>query len=110
MNADPRRLFSHEVRKKSSRMRAARARREHLWSQLSVVGVLGWTFVLPVVGAALLARFVVRWTHMPAAGFGLVIGGVVIGLYASWREVSRQLEDTTPDDDDDGDHREEDAP
>jgi hypothetical protein len=93
MNAAGRRTYPAEVKRKSARMRAARSRRESPWTQLAVVGTLGWTFILPVVGAAGIARLVVRWTEMPVAGLGVLLGGVALGGYASWRVITRQLDD-----------------
>jgi ATP synthase protein I len=71
----------------------ARSRRasQPLWRHLVHVGVLGWVFVLPVVLGAVLGRMLEHWTGRRGAALAALLLGVLVGMYAAWRELSGGL-------------------
>lgn len=87
----PRLGYPDEVRRKAERMLQARARRAALWSQIAHVGVLGFVFVLPVVLGAFAGRALGRYTGSRSAPVAAILAGVLVGGYASWRQIQRSL-------------------
>jgi ATP synthase protein I len=84
--------YPREVRRRVNRIRGARQRRSG-WHGLAQVGVLAWTFLLPTLGGVVVGRILWRlgapgWLRV--AGLGL---GLLIGLYAAWRQIQKSLED-----------------
>lgn len=85
------RLLDEEVRRhRERRTRAQRESRRSIGQDLALVGVIGWTLVIPAllgvyVGRALDRRFGsgVFWT------LGLLVAGVVLGCVLAWRRLSR---------------------
>ena len=84
--------YPDEVRRKALRMLHARARRAALWSQIAHVGVLGFVFVLPVVLAAFAGRALGSYTGSRSAPVVAILTGVIVGAYASWRQIQRSLD------------------
>lgn len=63
------------------------------WRHLAHVGVLAWTFLLPLLGGAALGRLVAHatghsWLRVTGLGLGLLAGG-----YAAWWQIRRSLAD-----------------
>ena len=84
MSVEP---YDETVRRKAERMARARRRRTAFWRQIAHVGALGWTFVLPVLGGALVARTIEqRWDRPGLALLALVVS-VVLGGIAVWLQV-----------------------
>jgi len=81
------------VRKKARRFSRSRRRRQSFWRDLGHVGALGWTFVLPVIAAAVLARIAVRGSDRPFLGLAVLLLGVLAGAYAVARQMKRSLDE-----------------
>jgi hypothetical protein len=84
------------VRRKVERMRRARETRLPLWRHLAHVGVLGWLFILPALGAMLLGRTAERLTAVPGLTVAGLIAGLALGAFLVARSVRRSLNE--PDD------------
>lgn len=89
--------FAEVVRDKARRRARARAEGESLWRHLVHVGVLGWTFVLPVVLGAVLGRALAHWTGVRQLALVPLLLGVVVGAYAVWRQVRSSVVDERED-------------
>ncbi len=89
--------FTSEVRRKVERMARARRNRASAWRYLAQVGVLGWTFVLPVVLGAAGGRLLARSTGVRAFAVVGLLAGLATGVYAAWRQVRRSIEDAEND-------------
>ena len=85
------RLLDEEVRRhRERRARAQRESRRSIGQDLALVGVIGWTLVIPALlgvyaGRALDRRFGsgVFWT------LGLLVAGVVLGCVLAWQRLNR---------------------
>ncbi|MCC6903387.1 MAG: AtpZ/AtpI family protein [Polyangiaceae bacterium] len=93
LDPGPAERFVSEVRRKAARMRSARRERRSFWSQVAHVGVLGWTFVLPVVAGAFAGRWLARSAGSRVAGVAPLLLGVAVGVYVVWRQVRQSLSD-----------------
>lgn len=74
-------------------VRRAQAARTAFWRGLGTVGV-GWTVSLPAVAGAALGRWLdsrqgtgIAWTLF------LLAAGVVVGAFAAWRQLGRELKE-----------------
>jgi ATP synthase protein I len=86
-------VFPQEVRRKAARMARGRARGATPWRHLVHVGVLGWMFILPVVGGAFLGGALARITGRAMFAIGPLLLGVAAGAYGVWRQVRGSLRD-----------------
>jgi ATP synthase protein I len=85
------RLLDEEVRRhRERRDRAQRESRRSIGQDLALVGVIGWTLVIPALlgiyaGRALDRRFGsgVFWT------LGLLVAGIVVGCVLAWQRLNR---------------------
>lgn len=85
------RLLDEEVRRhRERRARAQRESRRSIGQDLALVGVIGWTLVIPALlgvyaGRALDRRFGsgVFWT------LGLLVAGIVLGCVLAWQRLNR---------------------
>lgn len=85
------RLLDEEVRRhRERRARAQRESRRSIGQDLALVGVIGWTLVIPTLlgvyaGRALDRRFGsgVFWT------LGLLVAGLVLGCVLAWQRLNR---------------------
>lgn len=105
---DPDDPFVRDVERKSQRMvRARRARAHPLHGMLAAIGV-GWSVVLPAVGAGILGALIERRYGYRYAAIAGVCVGLAIGIYVGYRQVRRALEDDGPErpDDDEAQKRE----
>lgn len=84
---------SDEVKRKARRIEHDRGHRPIFWKQLAHVGVLGWIFILPVIGLAwgghaLARRMGQLWPAVAGLGAGIALGG-----YLVWRNLRDSLRD-----------------
>lgn len=86
----PRRLDEEVRRHRDRRARFARESRRSIGEHLALVGVIGWTLVIPAlvgvyVGRALDRRFDsgVFWT------LGLLVAGIVLGCALAWQRLNK---------------------
>lgn len=86
------------IRRKAERMAASRRRPPSFWRQLGHVGVLGWLFILPLVGFMALTHWLGRrhgipWLGLVGGAIGLFAGGY--GVYRAMRRSLDEEEDET---------------
>ncbi len=83
-------LPAQVARKAARRLRARAAGRPGLWFGLGLVGIIGWSVVLPAVLGALLGLWLdhahpgrYSWT------LSLLLAGLALGCIAAWQWVDR---------------------
>lgn len=77
-----------EVGTKQSRMLKARAEKDSFWSSLGVLGVVGWSVVLPTLLGIALGYFLDR--HRPARiswTVTLLFAGLICGCVNAWIQL-----------------------
>lgn len=86
----PRRLDEEVRRRRERRARAQREGGRSLGQDLALVGVIGWTLVIPALlgvyaGRALDRRFGtgVFWT------LGFLVAGIVLGCALAWQRLNK---------------------
>lgn len=86
----PRRLDEEVRRHRERRARGQRESRRSIGQDLALVGVIGWTLVIPALlgvyaGRALDRRFGsgIFWT------LGLLVAGIVLGCVLAWQRLNR---------------------
>ena len=82
-----------QVRRKAARMLRGRRPQPTVWRYLAQVGVLGWLFILPVVGLAALGRWIGRVLGEPRLALAGLLAGLALGASLVWRSVQRSLSD-----------------
>lgn len=85
--------YVREVREKARRLARARRQEGSLWRHVAHVGSLGFVFVLPLVAGAALGRLVAQRTGQSGFAVALLLVGLVVGAFASWRLIRLSLED-----------------
>jgi ATP synthase protein I len=83
--------YSREVRRKSERLRRARRHRTSAWRTLATVGTLGWMLALPIVAGGMIGQALSRTTGRPLLALAMILLGVGIGCYTTWRYIRRSL-------------------
>lgn len=84
--------FETRIQRQGERIEKARADKgRSFWSYLGLIGVVGWSVVVPmvvgaVIGLALDHKFETgsRWT------FGLMVFGLGVGCFNAWRLITRE--------------------
>jgi ATP synthase protein I len=77
-----------EVSAKQSRMLRARAGRDSFWSSLGVLGVVGWSVVLPTLLGVALGVFIDRrWRGRVSWTLMLLFAGLVFGCANAWLHI-----------------------
>ena len=87
---------SRHIADKVARLRAARANHAGLWHHLAHVGVLGWVFILPVIGGVMLGRWLAHGLHASWPTLAGIIAGVLVGGVGVWLQLRRSLDDDEP--------------
>lgn len=94
-------LFSREVGAKATRKMKARKSGQGVWIGLGMMGLIGWSVVLPtLLGAALGVWLDKRhsggysWTLM------LLVGGLFVGCLNAWHWVTKEDKEMGEDQDD----------
>lgn len=80
-----------EIHSKVKALENARGSKSATLDNLILVGVLSWVFVLPLLAGVFSGRFLASrlgWPHLRIIG---LVAGLVIGLYAAWRQVHRSI-------------------
>ena len=83
--------FQATVRRQSERIeRGRREKGRSFWQYLSLIGVVGWSVVVPMLLGALLGQWIDRksgadgpWT------LGLLCLGLALGCWNAWRTVTK---------------------
>ncbi len=99
--ADRQKLYSREVGAKAKRKLKAREPGQGVWFGLGMMGLIGWSVVLPtLLGAALGIWLDDRnpggrsWTLM------LLVGGLFLGCLNAWRWVTKEDKEMRENEDD----------
>ena len=81
-----------QVGSQADRMLAARRRgAPHVWSGLGMMGLIGWSVVVPTLAGAAIGRWLD--THHPgrhAWTLALLVAGLTLGCFNAWRWVARE--------------------
>lgn len=84
---DPNRML-RQVDAKQKRMLRARTGKDTFWSSLSVLGVVGWSVVLPtLLGIALGVFLDSRWPGQMSWTLTLLFAGLVLGCINAWIHI-----------------------
>lgn len=81
------------VKRKASEIRRERRKKPVFWKHLAQVGVLGWVFILPVIGLAWIGHAVAEAAGVLWPAVVGVISGVFLGAYLVWRNVRDSLDE-----------------
>ena len=84
--------FEYRIRRQRARIEEGRKEKgESFWRYLGLIGVVGWSVVLPMVVGLLAGRWIDRsygtgyaWT------VGLLLFGLVMGCVNAWRSITKE--------------------
>jgi len=84
--------FEYRIRRQRARIDEGRKEKgESFWRYLGLIGVVGWSVVLPMVVGLLAGRWIDRsygtgyaWT------VGLLLFGLVMGCVNAWRSITKE--------------------
>ena len=88
----PSALLAKQVSAKAERkLRARRDGAPGVWSGLGMMGLIGWSVVVPTVGGAALGIWLdARYPGGAAWSLALLMAGLVLGCLNAWRWVAQQ--------------------
>ncbi|HML17460.1 MAG TPA: AtpZ/AtpI family protein [Bryobacteraceae bacterium] len=88
MPETPEQRMIHDVGQKQERMLRARAEKRGNWRVISIVGVVGWSVVVPTLaGVAVGAWIDHRWPSRFSWAVILLVAGLVLGCASAWRRI-----------------------
>ncbi|UZJ57977.1 AtpZ/AtpI family protein [Pseudomonas sp. KU26590] len=99
--------LAEQVGNKAARKLRARRNDTSVWSGLGMMGLIGWSVVVPtLLGAALGLWLDQRFTGGRSWTLALLVAGLTIGCLNAWHWVSRedQIMHDTPDAKEEDDH------
>lgn len=84
-------LLDEEVRRhRERRARAQRESRRSIGQDLALVGVIGWTLVIPALLGIYAGRMLDRRFHSGVFWtLGLLVAGLVLGCVLAWQRLNR---------------------
>ena len=88
--------FGSEIEAKASRKIRARQSKQGVWFGLGMMGLVGWSVVVPtLLGAALGLWLDQRHVDLPAQGkfkwtLALLLAGLVLGCWNAWQWVAKE--------------------
>lgn len=84
-------LLDEEVRRhRERRERAQRESRRSIGQDLALVGVIGWTLVIPALLGIYAGRVLDRRFHSGVFWtLGLLVAGLVLGCALAWQRLNR---------------------
>lgn len=84
--------FSHEIASKAARkLKAQRHSTQGVWSGLGMMGLIGWSVVVPtLLGAALGLWLDKRQPGRHSWTLALLVAGLVIGCFNAWQWVAKE--------------------
>jgi ATP synthase protein I len=83
--------FAEEVGAKATRKIKARSSTQGVWFGLGMIGLIGWSVVIPtLLGAALGIWLDKHYPGKHAWTLALLVAGLCIGCFNAWHWVARQ--------------------
>ena len=77
-----------EVYAKQQSLRRAQAGRNSFWSSIGILGVIGWSVVLPSLGGILLGAWLDhRWPGRVSWALTLFAAGLAFGCMTAWGRI-----------------------
>jgi len=88
MRETPEQRMIRGVGEKQRRMLRARGERTGLWSAIAILGVIGWSVVIPtLIGVAAGVWLDRRWPEPFSWAITLLIAGLAIGCASAWLRI-----------------------
>lgn len=79
-----------QVESRQSRLLRSRAQRRDLWASLAMIGLVGWSVVLPtLLGASLGEWLDHRWPQKFSWALTLLILGLFLGCTNAWLRIRK---------------------
>ena len=103
---DPARDFAAGIGAKAERKRKAQERGAGVWFGLGMMGLIGWSVVVPTLLGAALGQWLDK--HHPASHswtLALLVAGLMLGCFNAWHWVAQQDQAMRDDEADDGPKR-----
>ena len=89
--ARDRSAFSREVAAKAARKLKARKSTQGVWFGLGMMGLIGWSVVVPtLLGAALGAWIDGRHPGSHSWKLALLVAGLVLGCFNAWHWIAKE--------------------
>ncbi|EGF24363.1 AtpZ/AtpI family protein [Rhodopirellula baltica] len=91
-NSDKRSGFSQEVEAKAKRkLKAQRSAHQGVWFGLGMMGLIGWSIVVPTLLGAAIGLWLDR-NHAASHSWTLtlLIAGLLIGCWSAWQWVAKE--------------------
>ncbi|HUA82865.1 MAG TPA: AtpZ/AtpI family protein [Bryobacteraceae bacterium] len=88
MPETPEQRMIHDVGAKQERMLRARRERRNWWGAIAIVGVIGWSVVVPTLAGVAVGAWLDR--HYPQSfswTVSLLIAGLAIGCATAWLRI-----------------------
>ena len=84
--------FEQRVKQQCQRIRKSRAEDEgSLWRYLGLLGMVGWSVVVPMALGALLGFWIdTQWETDDSWTLGLLVIGLAMGCFNAWRAITRE--------------------
>jgi len=84
----PEQRMMRDVAKKQQRMLRARQARKGNWNAIAILGVVGWSVVLPTLaGVAIGVWLDQRWPRRFSWAITLLVTGLVVGCLNAWLRI-----------------------
>ena len=91
MPENSRKNFSDEIGVKALRKIKARQSKQSVWFGLGMMGLVGWSIVVPtLIGAALGWWIDERYPNKHAWTLSLLIAGLMIGCWNAWQWICKE--------------------
>jgi len=84
--------FEQRVKQQCQRIRKSRTEDEgSLWRYLGLLGMVGWSVVVPMALGALLGFWIdTQWETDDSWTLGLLVIGLAMGCFNAWRAITRE--------------------
>lgn len=84
----------HEVGVRENRMlRRKKEGQPNVWRSVSLVGLIGWSVVLPMLAGIALGHWIDRhWPSRFSWTMMLLVGGLAVGCAHAWSRIKREQE------------------
>ena len=79
-----------QVESRQTRILRGRAQRRDFWTSLAILGLVGWSVVLPtLLGAALGVWIDHRWPGRFSWTLMLLVSGLILGCTTAWLRITK---------------------